>query len=98
MIYICRGYDLVSLVCPATSDMLQVRNIGIPALGFAPKLHTTSRIHGKDEYLNLETFLDGIEFYYEILKRVGNVPDYEDNEMDLIHKNKLWDTDRSAEF
>lgn len=52
---------------------MNLRNIGIPSIGFSPKTFTNSRIHGKDEYLNIETFLDGIDIYYEIIKNVANV-------------------------
>ncbi|XP_075974107.1 uncharacterized protein LOC142975254 [Anticarsia gemmatalis] len=68
------GMKIMPVVCPATSDMLVVRNLGIPAIGFATKTRTISRIHGKDEYQNVETFLKGIDIYTEVIKNLANVP------------------------
>ncbi|KAJ2950068.1 hypothetical protein O0L34_g11407 [Tuta absoluta] len=61
------------VVCPAISDMVYIRSLGIPALGFAPKTHTTSRIHGSDEYLNAATFLRGIDIYVTLLRKLGDL-------------------------
>lgn len=61
------------MVCPATSDMLVLRNLGIPAFGFTTKAKTISRIHGKDEYHNVETFMKGIDIYTEVIKNLGNL-------------------------
>ncbi|XP_059046311.1 aminoacylase-1-like [Achroia grisella] len=67
------GIEITPVVCPATSDMLILRNKGIPAIGFAPKSHTISRIHAADEYLNVATFLRGIDVYVAILQKLGNL-------------------------
>ncbi|KAI5635548.1 peptidase family m20/M25/M40 domain-containing protein [Phthorimaea operculella] len=61
------------VVCPAISDSVYLRSLGIPSLGFAPKTHTASRIHGADEYLNAATFLRGIDVYVTLLKKLGNL-------------------------
>ncbi|KAL0831364.1 hypothetical protein ABMA28_002189 [Loxostege sticticalis] len=68
------GYNLVPVVCPATSDMLHVRNAGTPAIGFAPKRRTTPRIHAADEYLNIDIFLQGIDIYFPLIINLANVP------------------------
>ncbi|XP_063822628.1 aminoacylase-1-like isoform X1 [Ostrinia nubilalis] len=69
------GYNLVPVVCPATSDMLHIRNIGIPAIGFAPKRRTTSRAHDIDEYLNIDIFLEGIDIYVSLITNLANLPE-----------------------
>ncbi|KPJ11163.1 Aminoacylase-1 [Papilio machaon] len=61
------------IVCPATSDMVEVRNKGFPAIGFAYRPYTVSRIHAADEYINIATFQQGIQVYANILKRVANL-------------------------
>ncbi|KAJ8730729.1 hypothetical protein PYW08_002142 [Mythimna loreyi] len=66
------GAKFKPIVLPATSDMLVLRNIGIPAIGFSTKINTTSRLHAKDEYQNVETFLRGIDIYTELIKNLGN--------------------------
>ncbi|CAH0702372.1 unnamed protein product [Spodoptera exigua] len=67
------GITVRSMVCPATSDIMNLRNLGIPALGFTAKSNTISRIHAKNEYINVETFLRGIEIYTELIKNLGNL-------------------------
>ena len=54
--------------------MLVLRNLGIPAIGFCTKINTTPRLHAKDEYQNVETFLKGIDIYTELIKNLGNAP------------------------
>ncbi|XP_050664873.1 aminoacylase-1-like isoform X2 [Leptidea sinapis] len=65
--------DIQPVVCFATSDMLYLRNLGIPAIGFAPRRNMVSRIHDIDEYISLDGFLNGIEIFEGIIKRIGNV-------------------------
>ncbi|XP_072938842.1 uncharacterized protein [Epargyreus clarus] len=67
------GINMQPVVLPATSDMLVMRNAGIPAVGFAPKVRTPNHLHGNDEYLSVEVFLEGIDIYVAILKSLGNV-------------------------
>ncbi|XP_053612359.1 aminoacylase-1-like [Plodia interpunctella] len=67
------GSSLTPLVCPAATDMIPLRSRGVPSIGFSPKTHTISRIHTSDEYLNVHTFLKGIDVYVAILKKLGNV-------------------------
>ncbi|KAJ8721439.1 hypothetical protein PYW07_002214 [Mythimna separata] len=67
------GIKITPVVCPATSDVLVLRNLGIPALGFTTKSNTIARLHAKDEYQNVETFMKGIDVYTEIIKNIGNL-------------------------
>ncbi|XP_013187083.2 uncharacterized protein LOC106132269 [Amyelois transitella] len=67
------GSTVTPLVCPAATDMIPLRDRGIPCIGFSPKIHTTSRIHTTNEYLNVDTFLHGIDVYVAILNKLGNV-------------------------
>ena len=53
--------------------MLVLRNLGIPALGFTTKSNTIARLHAKDEYHNVETFMKGIDIYTELIKNLGNL-------------------------
>ncbi|CAK1600938.1 unnamed protein product [Parnassius mnemosyne] len=64
---------IMPIVCPATSDMVILRNRGYPAIGFAYRPYTVPLLHAADEYLNVATFLKGIEVYAIILKKVGNI-------------------------
>ncbi|KAJ0175490.1 hypothetical protein K1T71_008649 [Dendrolimus kikuchii] len=51
------GMDVVPIVFPATSDIMVLRNMGIPAFGFSAKTATIPRFHDNDEYLNVITFI-----------------------------------------
>ncbi|CAG4982122.1 unnamed protein product [Parnassius apollo] len=64
---------IVPIVSPATSDMLFLRNREYPAIGFAYRPYTVSLMHAADEYLNMVTFLKGIDMYTRILKKIGNI-------------------------
>ncbi|CAG9785642.1 unnamed protein product [Diatraea saccharalis] len=68
------GVKLVPIICPATSDMLFVRNYGIPALGFVPVFRTTQKLHQDNEYINLGIFLHGIDIYEAVIRNLGNLP------------------------
>ncbi|XP_049867861.1 aminoacylase-1-like isoform X4 [Pectinophora gossypiella] len=65
--------SIVPVLCPAASDMIILRSLGIPALGFAPKTYTPSRIHTSNEYLNAGTLLRGIDVYVNLLQKLGNL-------------------------
>ncbi|KAJ8730728.1 hypothetical protein PYW08_002141 [Mythimna loreyi] len=67
------GIKVKPIVCPATSDMISLRNRGIPALGFTTKANTIGRLHAKDEYQNVETFMKGIDVYTQVIKNLGNL-------------------------
>ncbi|XP_052756187.1 aminoacylase-1-like [Galleria mellonella] len=67
------GIQITPVVCPGTTDMVVMRNKGIPAIGFAPITHTKSNVNGSNEYLNVDTFLNGIDVYVAILQKLGNL-------------------------
>lgn len=51
----------------------QIRfQIGIPALGFSPMMYTQILLHDHNEYLNENTFLNGINVYYNIIKGLAS--------------------------
>lgn len=64
---------MTPVVCPAASDMIVLRNRGIPALGLSAKFYTSSRIHGVDEYLDADILLHGVGVYEKILTKLGNL-------------------------
>ncbi|XP_052739562.1 aminoacylase-1-like [Bicyclus anynana] len=73
------GFKIVPAVCPATSDMLLLREIGIPAIGFSSRTNMVSRMHDVDEYIPVDNFLRGIDIYEAIIKRLANLPDGNEN-------------------
>ncbi|XP_045485702.1 aminoacylase-1A [Pieris rapae] len=66
---------LKPVVLTATSDMVVVRKLGIPAIGFNPSINTISRVHNNDEYVNIETFIQGIQVVKNIVMKLSNVPE-----------------------
>lgn len=61
---------------PPASDMIIIRSKGIPAFGFTTKTNTKIRAHNIDEYINLNTFLEGIDIYVALLKKICNLPEF----------------------
>jgi len=47
--------------------------LGIPAIGFSPMNNTRVLMHADDEYLNVTTFLNGINIYRDLISAVANV-------------------------
>ncbi|XP_031629265.1 aminoacylase-1-like [Contarinia nasturtii] len=78
----------------AVTDSRYVRNVGIPALGFSPLMNTTPKLHEHDEYINADTYLNGIKIYEKIIEKIGNV------EKMPIRKMKIGDVNElsSSEF
>lgn len=46
--------------------------MNISAIGFTPLVNTISRPHDHNEYLNADTYLDGIRTYVKIISSLGN--------------------------
>lgn len=67
------GIHIKPTVPPGGSDSRFIRRVGIPALGFSPMPNTIPRLHNHDEYLNAETYLEGIQVYKKIISNLGNV-------------------------
>lgn len=60
-------------IFPGGTDSRFVRDVGIPALGFSPINNTPILLHDHNEYLNKDTFLNGINIYCEVLKHVAHL-------------------------
>ncbi|KAJ0174762.1 hypothetical protein K1T71_009870 [Dendrolimus kikuchii] len=65
---------LLPLIPPGSTDARFVRIAGIPAFGISPMPDTPMLLHSVDEYINVDTFLKGIEFYKEVVTELGNIP------------------------
>ncbi|KAK9874878.1 hypothetical protein WA026_005690 [Henosepilachna vigintioctopunctata] len=65
------GLDIVRSI--ATSDSRYLRQLGIPTFGFSPMNNTKPLMHANDEYLGVETFLNGIKIYCGIIQKLANV-------------------------
>lgn len=57
------------------TDSCYLRNLGYPALGFSPMIHTPQLLHDHDEYLNEGIFLDGVAIYQSLITDIANVPE-----------------------
>ncbi|XP_029657110.1 aminoacylase-1-like [Octopus sinensis] len=47
------------------------KQAGLPVLGFSPMNNTPVLLHDHDEYLNVDTFLRGIDIYQIILQKIS---------------------------
>ncbi|CAH2108375.1 unnamed protein product [Euphydryas editha] len=70
------GITVDAIVCPAASDLIAIRSKGIPALGFTTKRNVLSKAHDINEYIDLNTFIKGIDVYVALLKKICNLPDF----------------------
>ena len=48
--------------------------VGYPAIGFSPMIHTPVLLHDHNEFLNAKVFLKGIEIYTRLIENLANVP------------------------
>ncbi|XP_063932212.1 aminoacylase-1-like [Zophobas morio] len=66
------GLKVKTEICGGATDGRYIRGVGISAIGFSPMNNTPVLLHNHNEYLNVDTFLKGIEIYIQILTSVGN--------------------------
>ena len=65
---------VVPVMDAGASDSKYLRIAGIPTYG-VPGMFTDvddNRAHGKDERLRVKDFYDGLDFYYQFIKTLGN--------------------------
>ncbi|XP_045768677.1 uncharacterized protein LOC123869722 [Maniola jurtina] len=89
------GFRVVPTVCPATSDMLLLREIGIPAIGFSSRTNMIKKAHDVDEYIPVEKFLRGIDIYVALIKSLANLQEKQSipedcNQEYLVHNKHVW--------
>ncbi|CAG8578983.1 10716_t:CDS:2, partial [Scutellospora calospora] len=60
-------------IFPATTDARYIRNGGIPALGVSYIKNTPILLHDHDERINENLFLEGIEFYKDLINHLANI-------------------------
>lgn len=49
-----------------------ILKIHIPALGFSPLLNTPPLLHEHNEFINIDTYLNGIKIYAKIIETMAN--------------------------
>jgi aminoacylase len=59
-------------VFPAGTDGRHIRHAGVPCIGFSPIRNTPVLLHDNDEYVTETGFLEGIEVYAAIIKRLSS--------------------------
>jgi aminoacylase len=57
---------------PATTDARFLRQLGIPAIGFAPMSNIPIKAHAHDEFLPASMYLQGIEIYKKLIEFIAN--------------------------
>lgn len=67
-------FELQPKINPGTSAARFVRNLCIPAFGLSCLNGVTCEKHGANEFIEKEKFLQGIQVYYNLLKKIGNMP------------------------
>jgi acetylornithine deacetylase/succinyl-diaminopimelate desuccinylase-like protein len=65
---------IVPIMETGATDGLFLRNAGVPVYGFSGLFIATNdvRAHGKDERILISAFDQGLDFTYDVLKRIGS--------------------------
>ncbi|MEO8200901.1 MAG: M20/M25/M40 family metallo-hydrolase [Gemmatimonadota bacterium] len=68
------GAAVVPEMSTGATDGLYVRNAGIPTYGVSAVFDPVDdvRIHGRDERIGVKAFHDAVDFWYELVKRLGS--------------------------
>lgn len=79
------GWKIDLEIFPAATDSRYVRDSGIPAIGISPIRNTKILLHDHNEYLNEKVFLDGIDWYVDVLQGLSEVSaEYDKNTNSLL--------------
>ncbi len=69
-----KTYNLyIFSIYPVFATIIFISQIGIPALGFSPINNTPNLLHNDNEFLNEETFLRGLDIYYNIIRSLASI-------------------------
>jgi aminoacylase len=68
-----RNIPLEPEIFPAATDSRYIRKAGYMAFGISPFRHTPVLLHDHNEYLNENVFLEGVDFYFDLLQSFGNL-------------------------
>ena len=68
------GVPVVPTMETGGTDGYELRPAGIPAFGISGVFIDIDdvRAHGKDERVGVESFHDGVEFYYRLIKAISS--------------------------
>ncbi|KAJ3335024.1 adenylate cyclase [Gonapodya sp. JEL0774] len=68
-----RNVRLIPSIFPAATDSRFLRSTGVPSFGCSPIQRTPNLLHDHNEYLNEATFLEGLEWYVELIGELAGV-------------------------
>ncbi|KAJ2841342.1 adenylate cyclase [Coemansia erecta] len=60
-------------IFPAATDARYLRRAGIPALGVTPLRNAPILLHDHNEFVKESEFLDGIDFYVNVISAIANI-------------------------
>eukprot|EP00941_MAST-03F_sp_MAST-3F-sp1_P002368 g2368.t1 len=69
---VAAGIKVCPEVFPAATDSRFLRKLGIPALGFSPMSQTPILLHEHNEWLGIQTFLNGVQVYKKMFPVLAN--------------------------
>jgi acetylornithine deacetylase/succinyl-diaminopimelate desuccinylase-like protein len=68
------GVPVIPAMSAGASDGLYFRGAGIPTYGVNGVFETESRMHGRDERVNIQAFYESVEFTYRLMKETSKAP------------------------
>jgi aminoacylase len=68
------GVPVEKTIFPAATDSRYVRRVGVPAFGFSPMRKTPSLLHDHNEYLNRQTYAEGVAVMTAVVRDLASLP------------------------
>ncbi len=68
------GVTVIPAMGAGASDGLYFRGAGIPTYSVNGVFETESRMHGRDERVNIQAFYESVEFTYRLMKETSKAP------------------------
>lgn len=68
------NFNLETEIFPAATDSRYLRQVGLNCIGISPIKSTPVLLHDHNEYLYVQTLLDGISFYSDLIFEIANLP------------------------
>lgn len=70
-------------IFPAATDVRYVRAAGVPGIGFSPMRNTPNLLHKHDEFIFVDSYLEGIQTYKEIIRSLAGSAEDSEQKVEL---------------
>ncbi|OMH81727.1 Aminoacylase-1A [Zancudomyces culisetae] len=71
-----KGLKIIDAIFPAATDSRFIRGVGVQAIGISPLRNLPVLLHDHNEYVTESCFLEGVDFYTDLVLELANVEDH----------------------